>query len=374
MRKSSFFSVLATTVYLFSTFSHPVSASEITPLLRLPEGFKIEELASVPNARSMAMSQSGTLVVSSIRGTVYLVTDALGSNPEVKLFAEKLRIPNGIAVKGADLYVAEANRLLRYSAFESRFDAVAEPEVLADDLPGRKLHAWKYIRFAPNGRLYVTVGAPCNICNEPDFGLILSMTAGAEDREVYARGIRNTVGIAWHPQTGELWFTDNNRDMMGDDEPPGELNRAAEPGLHFGFPFCHGIDTVEPEAELAALGSCSESEPPALELPAHVAALGLAFYDGQAFPESYRNQVFIAEHGSWNRSEKIGYRVSLVRLDESGRRALSYEPFVEGWLREGDVLGRPVDLLAAPDGSLLISDDSAGKIYRVSYVGTQAAE
>lgn len=354
-------------ISVFLVFS--VSASEITPQLRVPDGFKIEELASVPNARSMALSRNGSLVVSSWRGTVYLVTDALGEKPEVKLFAEKLRMPNGVAIRGDDLYIAEPNRLLRYAAFESESVNVDQPEVLLDDLPGRKLHAWKYIGFGPDDRLYISVGSPCNICYEPDFGLILSMTADAEDRAVYARGIRNSVGIAWHPSTGDLWFTDNNRDMMGDDEPPGELNVAAEPGLHFGFPFCHGVDTVEPEAELAALGSCSDSEPPAAELPAHVAALGLAFYTGNAFPDYYRNQIFIAEHGSWNRSEKIGYRVTLVRLDESGKKVVSYEPFVEGWLQEGGVLGRPVDVLVAPDGSLLISDDQAGKVYRVSYSG-----
>jgi len=344
--------------------------TELTRSLNLPVGFTIEELASVPSARSMALAADGTLFVSSLGGKIHAVKDALGSSPTVELFGMKLRMPNGIAIDGADLLVAEPNRLLRFKDVGANLAEPGEPEVLLDDLPGRKLHAWKYIAFGPDGKLYVTVGAPCNVCNEPEFGMIVRMTATGGEREVYARGIRNTVGVAWHPVTGELWFTDNNRDMLSDDEPPGELNRAAVPGLHFGFPFCHGVDTVEPEQELASLGSCADSEPPAYELPAHVAALGLKFYDGAMFPAEYHNQVFIAEHGSWNRSEKIGYRVSLVRLDASGKQVLSYQPFIEGWLDGDNVTGRPVDILVAPDGSLLISDDKAGKIYRVSYAGS----
>jgi glucose/arabinose dehydrogenase len=194
------------------------------------------------------------------------------------------------------------------------------------------------------------------------------MNPDGSEFEAYARGIRNSVGFAWHPLTDELWFTDNNRDLLGDNEPPGELNKADKPGLHFGFPFCHGSDLPEPDADLASLGSCTESVAPVQELGAHVAPLGMAFYTGIMFPQSYRNHVFIAEHGSWNRSEKIGYRVSLVRLDKTGQSSLSYEPFVEGWLHDGKVGGRPVDLLVAPDGSLLVSEDKHGAIYRISYI------
>ena len=243
----------------------------------------------------------------------------------------------------------------------------ANPRCWSTDLPAGKQHSWKYIAFGPDSKLYVSVGAPCNICDAPGYALILRMNADGSDREVYARGIRNTVGFDWHPVTGSLWFTDNNRDMMGDDLPPGELNQAENAGQHFGFPFCHGTDVVEPEPELAALGSCADSVAPTQELGAHVAPLGIAFYTGSMFPEAYQNQVFIAEHGSWNRSEKIGYRVSLVRLDRSGRKALSYEPFAEGWLQGDKVSGRPVDIIVAPDGSLLVSDDKDGGIYRISY-------
>jgi len=336
--------------------------------LQLPAGFVVEEVVAVPNARSLALGDNDTLFVASqVKGLVHAVRDVSSANPTVVVIAEKLRFPNGVAFLNGDLYVAEMNRLLRYSDIESHLDEPGEPEIIVDDLPGKTQHGWKYIAFGPDGKLYVTVGSPCNACNEPDFGLILRMNPDGSDREVFARGIRNSVGLAWQPDTNVLWFTDNNRDMMGDDEPPGELNKAAKPGLHFGFPFCHGINTVEPEAELAALGSCDNSQPPALELPAHVAALGLAFYDSEQFPPEYRSQIFIAEHGSWNRSEKIGYRVSLVRLDEAGRNAVSYEVFADGWLQGGKVTGRPADVLVARDGSLLISDDKAGKIFRVSY-------
>jgi len=249
---------------------------------------------------------------------------------------------------------------------ESNLDDPGEPEVVADDLPtAGKLHSWKYIAFGPDGKLYMSVGSPCNICDEPDYGLILRMNRDGTDREIYARGIRNSVGFDWQPDTGELWFTDNNRDLMGDDKPPGELNRVVHPGLHFGFPFCHGTDTAEPEAELAALGTCADSEPPVLELPAHVAPLGIAFYQGDMFPDAYQGQIFIAEHGSWNRSKKIGYRVSLVQLEDGV--PVSYEPFAEGWLQNESVAGRPVDLLVLGDGSMLVSDDYANKIYRISY-------
>jgi glucose/arabinose dehydrogenase len=339
--------------------------------LSVPAGFHIEKIADVPNARTMAWGADGTLFVSTqIKGKVFAVTNVLGSEPVVRVIAEKLRLPNGIAFRNGDLFIAETNRILVLRDIEKSLQAVAEPEVLVDDLPAGKQHSWKYIAFGPDDKLYVTIGSPCNACNEPDYGLILRMNADGSGREVYARGIRNSVGLSWHPLTGTLWFTDNNRDMMGDNEPPGELNQAPEAGLHFGFPFCHGIDTVEPDPELAALGACDAATAPARELGPHVAPLGLAFYDGGKFPAEYTNQLFIAEHGSWNRSEKIGYRVSLVRLDTSGRRVLSYEPFAYGWLQDGKVMGRPADVVVAADGSLLVSDDKQGAIYRISYAGS----
>jgi glucose/arabinose dehydrogenase len=363
-------SIVAPLLLSFLAVNSAIAADggAVTEQLQVPAGFAVEEVVAVPNARSLALGDNDTLFVASqVKGLVHAVRGVSSANPTVVVIAEKLRFPNGVAFLNGDLYVAEMNRLLRYKDIESHLDEPGEPEIVVDDLPGKTQHGWKYIAFGPDGKLYVTVGSPCNACNEPEFGLILRMNPDGSDREVFARGIRNSVGLDWQPDTNVLWFTDNNRDMMGDDEPPGELNRATKPGLHFGFPFCHGINTVEPESELAALGRCENSEPPALELPAHVAALGLAFYDSEQFPQEYRNQIFIAEHGSWNRSEKIGYRVSLVRLDESGRNPVSYEVFADGWLQGGKVTGRPADVLVARDGSLLISDDKAGKIFRVSY-------
>ena len=340
-----------------------------TARLRLPPGFRIEVLvAGVPNARSMALSDQGTLFVGTRRnGNVYAIRNVFGERPEVLTIATGRRTPNGVAVRDGDLYLAEVGRISRYPDIENRLPDVGQPEIIVDDLPSAKLHSWRYIGFGPDDRLYVAIGAPCNVCDEPNYGMILRMNPDGSEREVFARGVRNSVGFTWHPESGEFWFTDNGRDMMGDDIPPGELNRAGEPGLHFGFPFCHGGTIPDPDPELAGLGACDGAESPVQTLSAHVAPLGVRFYTGDSFPDEYRNQVLIAEHGSWNRSEKIGYRVSLVRL--KGGQPVSYEPFVEGWLDGDEVSGRPVDLLVAPDGAVLLSDDMNGVIYRISYSG-----
>lgn len=336
--------------------------------VNLPDGFRIEQLVELPNARAMSWGEQGTLFVGTMsKGKVYAVSGLGSANPTVVTLGEKLKMPTGVAFHKGDLYVAERKRLIKYPDIEKQLDNPPEPVVIRDDLPGRGLHAWKYIAFGPDGKLYMTIGAPCNVCDEPGQGVIVRMNADGSDQQVVARGIRNSVGFAWHPQTGELWFTDNNRDRMGDNMPPGELNRVAAEGAHFGFPFCHGRDIVEPQAELAALGSCEDSVPPAQELGPHVAPLGMLIYDGDMFPGQYRGQVLIAEHGSWDRSEKIGYRVSFVPLSTDFRQARGYEVFASGWLRDGEVFGRPVALLPAPDGSVLLSDDYRGAIYRISY-------
>jgi glucose/arabinose dehydrogenase len=211
------------------------------------------------------------------------------------------------------------------------------------------------------------VGAPCNVCDPEDerYASLMRMNADGSTLEVFAHGIRNTVGFDWDPRTDELWFTDNGRDWMGDDLPPDELNHAPEPGMHFGFPYCHGPGILDPEYGRDA--DCADYTSPARPLGPHVASLGMRFYTGDMFPEEYRSQIFIAEHGSWNRSTPIGYRVTLVRLQDN--RAVSYEPFAKGWLRDGKAWGRPVDLLVMPDGSLLVSDDRAGAIYRIAWAG-----
>jgi glucose/arabinose dehydrogenase len=334
--------------------------------ISLPAGFQIATFAEVPGARSLALASSGTVFVGTRGDKVYAVADTNSDFTADRVYriADGLFMPNGVAFRDGDLYVAEVNRILRFDDIESRLDNPPQPIVIDDSYPSDRSHGWKFIAFGPDGKLYVPVGAPCNVCEPPDpiYETITCINPDGSGREIFASGIRNTVGFAWHPQTRELWFTDNGRDNMGDDVPPDELNRAPLAGLHFGFPYCHGGEI--PDAQFNER-PCSEFVPPAMKLGPHVAALGMRFYTGIMFPEEYRNQIFIAEHGSWNRSTPIGYRVMLVRLE--GDRAVSYEVFAEGWLEDGDAWGRPVDLLVMPDGSMLVSDDHGGKIYRITY-------
>jgi len=344
--------------------------------VRLPSGFELEVYADdVPGARSMALGREGTLFVGT-RGTkVYALSrpSGPGARPSVRVIADGLRMPNGVAFRDGALYVAEISRILRYDDIETALAAtegasarLPAPKIVRDDLPKDAHHGWKYIAFGPDGKLYVPIGAPCNVCNEAGYASITRMNADGSGHEVYARGIRNSVGFTWHPATKELWFTDNGRDHLGDDAPPCELNVAPRAGLDFGFPYCHGRNVKDPE--FGALGDCAKMTPPVQALGAHVAPLGVKFYTGSAFPAAYRDQVFIAEHGSWNRNEKNGYRISLVRLE--GREAVAYEPFVSGFNRGDQVYGRPVDLLVMEDGSMLVSDDAAGAIYRIRYTGS----
>ena len=334
----------------------------------LPEGFSIASFAeNVPGARSLARGARGTIFVGTRARTVYAVTDedADGSADRVRTIATNLNTPNGVAFRDGALYVAEVSRILRFDGIEDRLDDPPAYHVVRDDLPRETHHGWKFTRFGPDGKLYVPVGAPCNACAREDerFASILRMNLDGSGLELFASGVRNTVGFDWHPETGELWFTDNGRDWLGDDAPPDELNRAPQAGLHFGFPYCHGGTIVDPE--LGGGTSCAAYAPPAMALGAHVAALGMRFYTGEAFPEAYRDQIFIAEHGSWNRSSPVGYRVTRVRLE--GNRAVEYAVFAEGWLGRDGAWGRPVDVLVLPDGSLLVSDDLAGAIYRITY-------
>ncbi|MHB9030624.1 MAG: PQQ-dependent sugar dehydrogenase [Candidatus Latescibacterota bacterium] len=335
--------------------------------IRLPPGFSISVYSSaVPGARSLAIGERGTVFVGTRGNRVYAVTNTGGNSrsENVRIVARNLNTPNGVAFRDGSLYVAEISRILRFDNIESRLDNPPQPVVVSTRYPSESSHGWKFIRFGPDGRLYIPVGAPCNICNREDpYASITRINPDGSNFEVIARGIRNTVGFDWHPQTGELWFTDNGRDNMGDNIPPDELNRVTRSGLHFGFPFCHGGDTPDPQ--FGNQRSCSEFIPPEIKLGPHVAALGMRFYTGNMFPAQYRNQIFIAEHGSWNRSTPIGYRVTLVRLE--GNRAASYETFAEGWLQSGGAWGRPVDVQVMPDGALLVSDDQAGAIYRISY-------
>jgi glucose/arabinose dehydrogenase len=334
--------------------------------IRLPPGFHIEEYADVPKARSLALGKRGTLFVSTrkAREVYAVVENEDGSTRTIELLSG-MNWPNGIAIHDGDLYVAEIDRVYRYADIEDHLDKAPEPELLDIDLPSEKSHGWRYIGFGPDGKLYIAVGAPCNICNEFGFAKIIRANPDGSGQEIYAAGVRNSVGFTWHPETHELWFTDNGRDMLGDDLPPDELNRAHRQGLHFGYPFCHG--GFLPDPKYGKERDCADFTPPVQRLGAHVAPLGLKFYTGDMFPAEYRNQLFIAEHGSWNRSKKVGYRVTLVRLD--GNKAIAYEPFAHGWLQDEQVSGRPVDLIVKEDGSLLVSDDFADKIYRITWKG-----
>ncbi len=364
----------------------PPATPEVTsklPLdkIKLPPGFKIGLYAEgITNARSLCRSPQGTLFVSTREeGSVYALRDTNGDYKADQVFtvAKKLNMPNGVAFKNGALYVAEINRILRYDDIEKCIDALSrgeascpQPVTVYDQYPTESHHGWKYIAFGPDGKLYIPVGAPCNNCEsaKPIYASItrLDVDKAGTQPEIIASGVRNSVGFDWHPVTNELWFTENGRDMMGNDVPPCELNHLTQTGQHFGYPYCHGGTLTDPE--FGKKRPCSAFVQPVQNLGPHVAPLGMQFYTGKMFPNMYQNQVLIAEHGSWNRSKKIGYRISLVRLDAQGK-SLGYSTFAEGWLDGERAWGRPVDLEILPDGSLLISDDQADAIYRVWYAG-----
>jgi glucose/arabinose dehydrogenase len=361
-------------VLALTVISMVAGAAEL-PLerIKLPPGFAIELWARVDNARQMTLGrtdgQGGTLFVGSMQaGKVQAVSfDASFTARRISLIASGLKLPAGVAYRDGSLYVSAVNRILRYDDIEQRLANPPAPVLVTDQLPSETHHGWKFIAFGPDDKLYVPVGAPCNIC-QPDarrHANIMRMNPDGSALEVYSRGVRNSVGFDWHPRSRELWFTENGRDLLGDDLPPDELNHAPRSGMHFGFPYCHAGDLPDPD--FGAGHRCAEFAPPAQKLGAHVAALGMRFYTGTMFPAPYRNQVFIAEHGSWNRAQKVGYRVALVRFQ--GNRAVAYESFASGWLQGETAWGRPADLLVLPDGSLLVADDYAGAIYRIVYRG-----
>ena len=348
--------------------------------IKLPPGFTIDLYATgVPNAREMVLGAKGTLFVGSRSAkTVYAIVDRDHDQKADKVFtiATGLTDPNGVAFLEGALFVAEVSRITRYDDIESKLENPPAPVIVNKDLPTESHHGQKFIRFGPDGMLYVPVGGPCNVCertDDPHFATILRMKPDGTGTEIFASGVRNSVGFDWHPQTRELWFTDNGRDLLGDDIPPDELNHAPRKGMAFGFPYCHAGEVKDPE--FGDKHACSEFEPPARKLDPHGAAIGMRFYTGRMFPAEYHNQIFIAEHGSWNRSVPIGYRVMVAKLD--GSKVTSFTPFAEGWLQgtgttrgnttNGQTWGRPADVLVMPDGALLVSDDLAGVIYRISY-------
>lgn len=352
-------------VFSVSVLLTPLAIASLNDIV-LPPGFVIEEYADVPNARSLALGARGTVFVSTRKGhSVYAVVEnADGTTRTIELL-DDMSTPNGIAFHDGDLYVAEIDTVYRFADIEDHLDAMPKAEVLDIDLPSDRHHGWRYIGFGPDNKLYISIGAPCNVCDEFGYAQIIRVNPDGSGRETFASGIRNSVGLAWHPDSGELWFTDNGRDMMGDDLPPCELNHAPRQGLHFGYPYCHAGEIPDPKFGKGR--SCTSYVPPAQQLGPHVAPLGLTFYTGDMFPPEYKHRIFIAEHGSWNRSKKIGYRVTMVTLE--GNRAVNYEPFAFGWLQNEKVSGRPVDLIVKDDGSMLVSDDFAGKIYRITHQG-----
>ena len=298
---------------------------------------------------------------------MYAILDTNKDNFADRLItiASGLNMPNGVAFHNNALYVAEVSRVIRFDNIESRITNPPVPVVVNDSFPSDHAHGWKFIRIGPDNKLYVPVGIPCNNCLRSDsrYGTIMRMNMDGTGLEIFAKGIRNSVGFDWDPATKELWFTDNGRDNLGDNIPPDELNHAPTKGLRFGNPYCHGTNISDPE--FGSLYPCTDFVSPAIELGPHVAALGMRFYTGTMFPTEYRNKIFIAEHGSWNRSTPIGDRVTMVTVQNG--KASGYKVFAEGWNQNGSYWGRPVDVLVMPDGALLISDDQAGMIYRVSY-------
>lgn len=349
--------------------SNALSAKYHISKLSVPPGFKIEVYAEVPNARSMSLSPSGILYVGNrSEENVYAVVDEDKDGHADKIYkvASGLNTPNGVAFKDGNLYIATISQILRLDNIEANLSTPPKPVIVYDKFPTDQHHGWKFIAFGPDKKLYVPVGAPCNICKseKPVYASITRMNADGTGMEIFASGIRNSVGFDWRPETGKLWFTDNGRDNLGDDVPADELNTAPDAGMHFGFPYCHQGNIPDPEFGKGK--DCSNFTPPVQLLAPHAAALGMRFYTGKMFDSSYTNQIFIAEHGSWNRSTPIGYKVSLVKLDAAGK-SLGYTVFAQGWLQaDGKVLGRPVDVQVMQDGALLISDDYSGVIYRVS--------
>ncbi|MGD0103860.1 MAG: PQQ-dependent sugar dehydrogenase [Rhodopila sp.] len=335
--------------------------------IKLPPGFKIEVYASgIPEARQMAWGANGTLFVGSFNATnVYAITDQ-GGKRTVKTIIKGLNMPTGIAFRDGALYVIAINKLLRYDNAEANLDNLSEPVVVYDDMPPYVAHGWKYLVTDKNGWVYIPFGPPFNIGIPPtSTSQIRHVDLKTGLAEIVALGVRNSVGGDIDPRTGDYWFTENARDWISDDLPSDKLNHITRLGEDFGYPHCHQGDLPDPKFAMGH--KCSEFTPPVVNLGAHVAPLGMKFYTGSQFPAEYQNNIFIAEHGSWNRHKYQGGRIERVIVDPDGKNA-KQEVFAEGWITgDRDYFGRPDDILQTPDGSLLISDDWAGAIYRISY-------
>ena len=337
-------------------------------LIELPAGFSIEiYVEGIKNARQMARGEKGTIFAGSRRGgKVWAVSDIDGDQraDKVRLIDEGLRMPTGLEFRDGALYVGALGRILRYDDIEENLDQPPDPVLVTDALPKEQYHGWKYLRFGPDGKLYVPVGIPCNICDDKGFGEIRRMNPDGTGMEVFSFGVRNSVGLAFHPDNQQLWFTDNGLDRLGDDIPADELNHAPKQGMHFGIPYCHQGDLLDEEFGIGK--DCADYTPPVAKLDPHGAALGLVFYTGEMFPDEYANRLFVTQHGSWNRTEKSGYQILVLDVNPDGT-VVDKKVFASGWLQGQENWGRPNDVLVMPDGALLVSDDMAGVIYRIVY-------
>ncbi|MCH9698343.1 MAG: PQQ-dependent sugar dehydrogenase, partial [Gammaproteobacteria bacterium] len=301
-------------------------------------------------------------------GSVYALRDVDGDGyaEQKYILANDLSLPNGIAILNNTLYVATFDRLLRWKNPSQHLDKIPDPVVLVDDFPHAKGHGWRYLKAGPDGKLYMSIGAPCNICKKPHplYATLVRMNADGGEREIVAKGVRNSLGIDWHPDTGGLFFNENGRDYLGDDIPADELNHLADKAQHFGFPYCHAGDIAD--EKYGKQKSCDQFTTPVWKYPAHIAPLGIHFYRGKSFPKQYHGQAFVAQHGSWNRSVPHGYRIVMLRFEQG--MPVEEIVFAEGWLQDDEeVIGRPVDIIELNDGSILVSDDKRGVIYRISY-------
>ena len=353
-------------ILLFAPFTKSLNL----PLekLKLPSGFQISIYAELQNPRQLAVSDYGIVYAGSLRaGNLYRLTDrdSNGVAESIQIIDNDLKLPTGVAFYNGDLYVGAVNEILVYKNIDHRFESKPEPIVLYDELPTETHHGWKYLGFSPNGRLYFNVGAPCNVCKptNPWFATIMRISIDTPhlQPQIFAHGVRNSVGFDWHPETEEFWFTDNGRDLLGDHTPQCELNRAAKAGLHFGFPYLHGSDEIDPKFGAPHF----PTESPVKELGPHTAPLGIKFYEGKMFPKKYRGKMLIAKHGSWNRTQEAGhtgYNISLFDPETGITSTL-----IEGWLQGNKAWGRPSDIAEMPDGSVLISDAHGNVIYRLTY-------
>jgi glucose/arabinose dehydrogenase len=335
---------------------------------KLPPGFKAEIWATgMPGARAMARGDGGKIYVGTRAiGRVYEVTDA-GTQRSSRVVVDKLVQPAGVAFKNGSLYVMAIDKVLRFDGIEKNPDVQPVDMTAAFKLPKEQHHNWKYIAFGPDGKLYVPFGAPCNICVPgEEYAQIRRYNADGSGMEVIARGVRNTQGFAWHPVTKEMWFTDHGRDWMGDNEPEDELNRMASVGANFGFPYCHANGVADKDIKKDR--PCDNVTLPVQTMGPHAAVMGAHFYTGNMFPPEYKNVLFVARKGSWNRTKKFGYDVVNVRADADGKNP-KVTPFMTGFLNESNdsFSGRPTYMLQLPDGSLLLSDEQLGAIYRITY-------